>query len=99
VVVLGQTVAANSRDLILSANRSAFNLPFRVVGVLASKVRMLRAVIRMTSSLLLFTVQKKLLAIDYVNRHVSAISGAATYTAQQISALLRQRQQAGPKRG
>jgi len=101
VVVLGQTVATNLFQGLDPVGQSIriLNLPFRVVGVLASKGQDAQGRDQDDIVFAPFsTVQKKLLAIDYVqSAYVSAISGAATYTAQQqISALLRQRHKLAP---
>ncbi len=96
VVVIGQTIADNlfiATDPIGQTIRIR-NLPFRVIGVFAkrgqdSQGRDQDDVIAAPFT----TVQKKLLAITYVQvAYVSAISPSATYSAQnQITDLLRQR--------
>jgi putative ABC transport system permease protein len=101
VVVLGQTVATNLFQGLDPVGQSVriLNLPFRVIGVLASKGQDAQGRDQDDIVFAPFsTVQKKLLAIDYVqSAYVSAISGSATYTAQQqITALLRQRHKLAP---
>lgn len=96
VCVLGQTVADNlfpGIDPIGQLVRVG-KLPFRIVGVMAKRGQDAQG--RDQDDVVLApysTVQKKLLAINYVQfAYCSATSPDATYTAQQqITALLRQR--------
>ncbi len=101
VVVIGQTIADNlfpgtdPVGLMLRVRE----LPFRVIGVMAKRGQDAQG--RDQDDLLFApftTVQKKLLAITYVQfAYVSAISPNATYTAQdQITELLRQRHKLAP---
>ena len=101
VIVLGQTVANNLFSGLDPVGQSVrvMNLPFRVVGVMGTKGQDAQG--RDQDDIVFApytTVQKKLLAITYVqSAYVSAISADATYTAQQqISALLRQRHKLAP---
>jgi putative ABC transport system permease protein len=74
-------------------------LPFRVIGVMKAKGQDAGGRDQDDTAFAPFTaVQKKLLSITYVQfAHVSAISPAATYTAQeQITELLRQRHKLAP---
>ena len=96
VVVLGQTVVDNLFPGIDPVGQMlrVRELPFRVIGVMAR--RGTDAGGRDQDDTLFApytTVQKKLLSITHVQMaYVSAISPAATYTAQeQITELLRQR--------
>ncbi|HZS06538.1 MAG TPA: ABC transporter permease [Blastocatellia bacterium] len=101
VIVLGATVAENlfpGTDPIGQMVRVR-ELPFRVVGVMARRGQDAQGRDQDDVALAPFTtVQKKLLAITYVQfANVSAISPAATYTAQdQITDLLRQRHKLAP---
>ena len=101
VIVLGQTVATNlftGTDPVGQTVR-VMNLPFRVIGVLAPKGQDAQGRDQDDITFAPFTtVQKKLLAITYVqSAYVSAVSANATYTAQtQITALLRQRHKLAP---
>jgi putative ABC transport system permease protein len=96
VVVIGETIAENlfpGMDPVGQTLRVR-ELPFRVVGVMRAKGQDPGG--RDQDDVLFApytTVQKKLLAITYVQfSYVSAISPNATYTAQeQITDLLRQR--------
>jgi putative ABC transport system permease protein len=96
VVVIGQTIADNlfpGMDPVGQTLRVR-ELPFRVVGVMRAKGQDPGG--RDQDDYLFApytTVQKKLLAITYVQfAYVSAISPETTYTAQeQITELLRQR--------
>ncbi|HKC86718.1 MAG TPA: ABC transporter permease [Blastocatellia bacterium] len=101
VVVLGATVAENlfpGTDPVGQMVRVR-ELPFRVIGVMARRGQDAQGRDQDDNAMAPFTtVQKKLLAITYVQfAHVSAISPAATYTAQdQITDLLRQRHKLAP---
>ncbi len=101
VVVIGQTIADNlfpGTDPVGQTMRVR-ELPFRVIGVMARRGQDPQG--RDQDDVLLApftTVQKKLLAITYVQfAYVSAITPNATYTAQeQITELLRQRHRLAP---
>jgi putative ABC transport system permease protein len=101
VVVIGQTIADNlfpGMDPIGQMLRVR-ELPFRVIGVMVKRGQDAQG--RDQDDVLFApftTVQKKLLAITYVQfAYVSAISPNATYTAQeQITELLRQRHKLAP---
>jgi len=101
VIVLGATVAENlfpGTDPVGQMVRVR-ELPFRVIGVMARRGQDAQGRDQDDNAMAPFTtVQKKLLAITYVQfAHVSAISPAATYTAQdQITDLLRQRHKLAP---
>ena len=101
VLVIGATVAENlfpGMDAVGQTVRVR-ELPFRVIGVLARKGQDAGGRDQDDVALAPYsTVQKKLLAITYVQfAHVSAVSPAATYTAQeQITELLRQRHKLAP---
>jgi putative ABC transport system permease protein len=101
VIVLGQTVVESlfpGMDPVGQMVRVR-ELPFRVIGVMAKKGQDAGGRDQDDVAFAPFTaVQKKLLAITYVQfAHVSAISPAATYTAQdQITDLLRQRHKLAP---
>lgn len=96
VAVLGKTVADNlfaGADPIGQTLRIR-NLPFRVIGVLASKGQNQVGQDQDDTVIIPYTAaQKKLLSITYVsNSMISAISPEATFTAErQITELLRQR--------
>jgi len=96
VIVLGQTVAESlypGTDPVGQMVRVR-ELPFRVIGVMKAKGQDAGGRDQDDTAFAPYTaVQKKLLSITYVQfAHVSAISPAATYTAQdQITELLRQR--------
>jgi putative ABC transport system permease protein len=96
VAVLGKTVSDNlfsGADPIGQTLRIR-NLPFRVIGVLASKGQNQLGQDQDDTVIIPYTAaQKKLLSITYVsNSMVSAISPEATFTAErQITDLLRQR--------
>jgi len=96
VIVLGQTVAESlfpGSDPVGQMVRVR-ELPFRVIGVMIKKGQDAGGRDQDDIAFAPYTaVQKKLLAITFVQfAHVSAISPAATYTAQdQITDLLRQR--------
>jgi len=101
VAVIGQTIADNlfpGMDPVGQMLRVR-ELPFRIIGIMAKRGqdaggRDQDDVVFAPYS----TVQKKLLSITHVQfANVSAISPAATYTAEeQITALLRQRHKLGP---
>jgi putative ABC transport system permease protein len=101
VIVIGETIAENlfpGMDPVGQTLRVR-ELPFRVVGVMRAKGQDPGG--RDQDDVLFApytTVQKKLLAITYVQfAYVSAISPDATYTAQeQIADLLRQRHRLAP---
>jgi putative ABC transport system permease protein len=101
VVVLGATVAESlypGADPVGQMVRVR-ELPFRVIGVMAKKGQDAGGRDQDDTAFAPFTtIQKKLLAITHVQfAHVSAISPAATYTAQeQITELLRQRHNLAP---
>jgi putative ABC transport system permease protein len=101
VIVLGQTVAESlypGTDPVGQMVRVR-ELPFRVIGVMKAKGQDAGGRDQDDTAFAPFTtVQKKLLSITYVQfAHVSAISPAATYTAQdQITELLRQRHKLAP---
>lgn len=101
VCVLGQTVVDNlfaGSDAVGQVIRIR-NLPFRVVGVLSVKGQNQYGQDQDDVVLMPYTTaQKKLLSITYINSAmVSAISPAATYTAQnEITSLLRQRHKIAP---
>ncbi|MGE0130421.1 MAG: ABC transporter permease [Blastocatellales bacterium] len=101
VVVLGATVAESlypGMDPVGQMVRVR-ELPFRVIGVMAKKGQDAGGRDQDDIAFAPFTaIQKKLLAITHVQfSYVSAISPAATYTAQeQITDLLRQRHKLAP---
>jgi putative ABC transport system permease protein len=101
VIVLGQTVAESlytGTDPVGQMVRVR-ELPFRVIGVMKAKGQDAGGRDQDDTAFAPFTtVQKKLLSITFVQfAHVSAISPAATYTAQeQITDLLRQRHKLAP---
>ena len=96
VIVIGQTIADNlfpGTDPVGQTIR-VLNLPFRVVGVMASKGQDQQGRDQDDIAFAPYTtVQKKVLGSPRVQiAYVSAISQDATYTAQsQITDLLRQR--------
>ncbi|HEV8131694.1 MAG TPA: ABC transporter permease [Acidobacteriota bacterium] len=100
VCVLGKTVADNlfaGLDPVGQTLRIR-NLPFRVVGVLAAKGQSQYGQDQDDTVIIPYTTaQKKLLQISYIsNAMISAISAAATFTAErQITDLLRQRHKLG----
>jgi putative ABC transport system permease protein len=101
VIVIGETIAENLFPGIDPVGQTlrVRELPFRVVGVMRAKGQDPGG--RDQDDILFApysTVQKKLLAITYVQfAYVSAISPNATYTAQeQIGDLLRQRHRLAP---
>ncbi len=101
VIVLGQTAANNlfsGTDPVGQTVR-VMNLPFRVIGVMASKGQDAQGRDQDDIAFAPYTtVQKKLMAITYVqSAYVSAVSPDAVYTAQtQIESLLRQRHKLAP---
>ncbi len=101
VLVIGQTVADSlfpGTDPIGQTLRVR-ELPFRVIGVMAKRGQDGQGRDQDDIAIAPYsTVQKKLLAITHIQfAHVSAISPAATYTAQeQITDLLRQRHKLAP---
>ena len=101
VAVLGKTVADNlfaGMDPIGQTLRVR-NLPFRVIGVLASKGQSQFGQDQDDTVLIPYTAaQKKLLSITHVPMAmVSAVSADATFTAErQITELLRQRHRLAP---
>jgi putative ABC transport system permease protein len=101
VCVLGKTVVDNlfgGGDAVGQVIRIR-NLPFKVVGVLSVKGQNQYGQDQDDVVLMPYTTaQKKLLTITYINSAmVSAISPAATYTAQnEITSLLRQRHKIAP---
>ena len=101
VIVLGATIAENlfpGTDPVGQTVRVA-NLPFRVTAVLAAKGEDPQGRDQDDIAFAPYTtVQKKVLGSTRVQiGFVSAISPAATYTAQaQVTELLRQRHQLGP---
>ena len=101
VLVIGQTVADNlfqGTDPIGQTVRVR-ELPFRVIGVMARRGQDGQGRDQDDIAIAPYsTVQKKLLAITWIQfAHVSAVSPAATYTAQdQITELLRQRHKLAP---
>ncbi len=101
VAVLGKTVADNlfaGMDPIGQTLRIR-NLPFRVIGVLATKGQNQVGQDQDDTVIIPYTTaQKKLLSITYVsNAMVSALSPEATFTAErQITDLLRQRHRLAP---
>ncbi|MEP6946729.1 MAG: ABC transporter permease [Acidobacteriota bacterium] len=101
VIVLGQTVANNlfmGTEPVGQTVR-VMNLPFRVIGVMASKGQDAQGRDQDDITFAPYTtVQKKLLAITYIqSAYVSAVSADATYSAQsQIASLLRQRHKLAP---
>jgi putative ABC transport system permease protein len=101
VCVLGKTVADNlfsGGDPIGQTIRIR-NLPFRVLGILTAKGQNQFGQDQDDTVIIPYTTaMKKLLTITHINSiMVSAISAAATFTAQtQISELLRQRHKLSP---
>lgn len=101
VLVIGQTVADNlfqGTDPVGQTVRVR-ELPFRVIGVMARRGQDGQGRDQDDIAMAPYsTVQKKLLAITWIQfAHVSAVSPAATYTAQeQITELLRQRHKLAP---
>ncbi len=101
VIVLGQTVVDSLFPGIdpIGQMVRVRELPFRVIGVMKPKGQDAGGRDQDDTAFAPYTaVQKKLLAITHVQfAHVSAISPAATYTAQeQITELLRQRHKLAP---
>ncbi|HEY2931860.1 MAG TPA: ABC transporter permease [Acidobacteriota bacterium] len=101
VCVLGKTVADNlfaGTDAVGQTLRIR-NLPFRVVGVLVAKGQSQYGQDQDDTVIIPYTTaQKKLLQVTYIqSAMISAVSAAATFTAQhQITELLRQRHRLGP---
>jgi len=103
VAVLGRTVANSLFAGLDPAGQSirVRNLPFQVLGVLAPKGQNQWGRDQDDTIILPYTtVQRKLLAITHLHgAMVSAVSPAATFTAeQQITELLRQRHRITPDR-
>ncbi|HKO98783.1 MAG TPA: ABC transporter permease [Pyrinomonadaceae bacterium] len=102
VLVVGQTIADSlfpGMDPVGQTVRVK-DLPFRIVGVMAPKGQDAQGRDQDDTALAPYTsVQKKILGSPRVQiAYVSAISQDATYTAQmQISELLRQRHNLGPR--
>jgi putative ABC transport system permease protein len=101
VCVVGKTVADNlfSGSDPIGLTMRIRNLPFRVIGVLATKGQNQYGQDQDDTVLVPYTTaQKKMLSITHINQvMVSAISPAATFTAEkQITDLLRQRHKLGP---
>ncbi|MBL8170806.1 MAG: ABC transporter permease [Acidobacteria bacterium] len=101
VVVLGQTIVDNLFPGVDPVGQTirVRELPFRVIGVMAKRGQDSGG--RDQDDIMFApytTVQKKLLSITHIQfSYISAISPAATYTAeQQITDLLRQRHKLGP---
>jgi len=103
VAVLGQTIVDQlfaGVDPVGQTIRVG-NLPFNVVGVLTPKGQNQWGRDQDDTIILPYTtVQRKLLAINYVQgAMISAVSPAATFVAeQQVTDLLRQRHRIGPGR-
>lgn len=101
VCVIGKTVADNlfaGADPIGQTMRIR-NLPFRVIGVLSPKGQGQWGNDQDDTVIVPYTTaQKKMLSITWIHQiAVSAVSPAATFTAQQqITELLRQRHRLGP---
>jgi putative ABC transport system permease protein len=101
VCVIGKTVSDNlfaGGDSIGQTMRIR-NLPFRVIGVLATKGQNQYGQDQDDTVIVPYTTaQKKMLTITYIHQiMVSAISAGATFTAEkQIADLLRQRHKLGP---
>jgi putative ABC transport system permease protein len=101
VCVIGKTVADNlfaGGDSIGQTMRIR-NLPFRVIGILATKGQNQYGQDQDDTVIVPYTTaQKKMLTITHIHQvMVSAISAGATFTAEkQITELLRQRHKLGP---
>jgi putative ABC transport system permease protein len=101
VCVIGKTIVDNlfaGTDPIGQTMRIR-NLPFRVIGVLATKGQNQYGQDQDDTVIVPYTTaQKKMLSITHIhNIMVSAVSPAATFTAEkQITDLLRQRHRLGP---
>src|SRR6185295_3600679 len=101
VCVIGKTIADNlfaGGDPVGQTMRIR-NLPFRVIGVLSSKGQNQYGQDQDDTVIVPYTTaQKKMLSITSINQiMVSAISAAATFTAEkQITDLLRQRHRIAP---
>jgi putative ABC transport system permease protein len=103
VAVLGRTVADNlfGNDDAIDAVVRIRNIPFRVVGVLATKGQSSQGADQDDTVMIPYTsMQKRLLRITHVQTIlVSAVSGERVQEAQeQITLLLRQRHRIGPDR-
>jgi len=101
VCVIGQTVKDNlfSGSDPIGQTMRIRNLPFRVIGVLSVKGQNQYGQDQDDTVIVPYTTaQKKMLSITWIqSAMVSAISPAATFTAQtQIEELLRQRHKLGP---
>lgn len=101
VCVIGKTVADNLFTGVdpVSQTMRMRNLPFRVIGVLSPKGQNQYGQDQDDTVIVPYTAaQKKMLSISHVHfAMVSAISPAATFTAeQQITELLRQRHKLTP---
>jgi len=101
VCVIGQTVKDNlfSGSDPVGQTMRIRNLPFRVIGVLSAKGQNQYGQDQDDTVIVPYTTaQKKMLSITWIRMAmVSAISPAATFTAQtQIEDLLRQRHKLGP---
>jgi putative ABC transport system permease protein len=101
VCVIGKTIEDNlfaGADPIGQTMRIR-NLPFRVIGVLTTKGQNQWGQDQDDTVIVPYTTaQKKMLSITWINQvMVSAVSAAATFTAeQQITDLLRQRHRIAP---
>ncbi len=103
VAVLGRTVADNlfGNDDPIDAVVRIRNIPFRVVGVLATKGQSSQGADQDDTVMIPYTsMQKRLLRITHVQTIlVSAVSAERVQEAQeQITLLLRQRHRIGPDR-
>jgi len=103
VAVLGRTVADNlfGNDDAIDAVVRIRNIPFRVVGVLATKGQSSQGADQDDTVMIPYTsMQKRLLRITHVQTIlVSAVSAERVQEAQeQITLLLRQRHRIGPDR-
>jgi putative ABC transport system permease protein len=103
VAVLGRTVADNlfGNDDSIDAVVRIRNIPFRVVGVLATKGQSSQGADQDDTVMIPYTsMQKRLLRITHVQTIlVSAVSAERVQEAQeQIALLLRQRHRIGPDR-
>jgi putative ABC transport system permease protein len=101
VCVVGKTIVDNlfAGSDPLGQTMRIRNLPFRVIGVLSTKGQNQYGQDQDDTVIVPYTtVQKKMLSITHINNiMVSAVSAAATFTAEkQITELLRQRHKLGP---
>src|SRR6185369_3379096 len=101
VCVIGKTVADNlfSGNDPVGLTMRIRNLPFRVIGVLTTKGQNQYGQDQDDTVIVPYTTaQKKMLSITHIqSAMVSAISAAATFTAEkQITDLLRQRHRIAP---